>query len=116
MTRKLLLSQGIFYLLTGIWPMLHIESFVLVTGPKTDIWLVKMVGLLSIAIALSILSQSTQRQQSLLLSISTAISFFTIDLYYTISGTISKIYLADASVELIFIIIALFVSGRKLKA
>ena len=116
MARKLLLAQGIFYLLTGIWPLLHIESFVLVTGPKTDIWLVKMVGLLSTAIALSILSQLAQKQRPLLLSISTAISFFAIDLYYTISGTISKIYLADAAVELIFIIIALFASGRKLKA
>lgn len=29
--------QGTFYLATGIWPLVHIESFVAVTGPKTDL-------------------------------------------------------------------------------
>ncbi|VTR52312.1 Uncharacterised protein [Sphingobacterium thalpophilum] len=45
--------QGIYYCLTGIWPVIHISSFMAVTGPKTDLWLVKMVGLLSLAIGLS---------------------------------------------------------------
>jgi 8-oxo-dGTP pyrophosphatase MutT (NUDIX family) len=35
-----------FYLLTGIWPLLHIQSFQSVTGPKTDLWLVKTAGVL----------------------------------------------------------------------
>jgi hypothetical protein len=113
MIRKLLLSQGIFYLLTGIWPVIHIDSFMWVTGPKTDIWLVKMVGLLSTTISLSILWQLTQKHRSILLSIGTAISFFVIDVYYVMAGTISNIYLVDAVIELIFISVALFASSRE---
>ena len=31
------LVQGIFYFLTGIWPLLSMETFLKVTGPKTDL-------------------------------------------------------------------------------
>ena len=59
--RLLLRLQGIFYLLTGIWPVLHIESFMAVTGPKTDIWLVKTVGLLKTACSLGMLTASFRK-------------------------------------------------------
>ena len=115
MIKKLLLIQGIFYLTTGIWPVLHIDSFMWVTGSKTDIWLVKMVGLLSITISISMFSQLKQNQQPILLSISSAISFLAIDVYYVINGTISRVYLADAAIELIFLTTAGFSSVRRIK-
>lgn len=62
------------------------------------------------------LSQLTQKQQSLHLSISTAISFLFIDLYYTMNGTIAKIYLADAMIELIFLILASFAWSHNKKS
>ena len=34
------------YLATGLWPLFNIESFQQVTGPKTDLWLVRTVGVL----------------------------------------------------------------------
>jgi len=40
------LGQGLFYLTSGIWPLLDMPSFEAVTGRKTDKWLVKTVGLL----------------------------------------------------------------------
>lgn len=42
--------QGLYYLLTSLWGLLHIESFMMVTGPKFDIWLVKMVSVLIIVL------------------------------------------------------------------
>ncbi|MBV8580277.1 MAG: hypothetical protein JOZ86_06540, partial [Candidatus Eremiobacteraeota bacterium] len=36
-----------YYLATGLWPLLDMRSFELVTGRKTDRWLVKMVGALA---------------------------------------------------------------------
>jgi hypothetical protein len=50
LTRWLLLAQGLYFFLTGVWPVVHMPSFVAVTGPKTDLWLVRTVGLL-IAVA-----------------------------------------------------------------
>jgi hypothetical protein len=39
-----LLAQGIFYLLTGIWPLVSTNTFQKVTGPKQDLWLVRTAG------------------------------------------------------------------------
>ena len=32
----LAIVQGIYYLMTGIWPLLHLPSFEKVSGPKTE--------------------------------------------------------------------------------
>lgn len=96
--------QGIYYLVTGIWPVIHIQSFMAVTGPKTDIWLVKMVALLSVSIALTILLQK-KHTNGFILNILTALSFLIIDLYYALSTVISPIYLTDAGIQLLFVIL-----------
>ena len=60
----LLWVQGIYYLVTGVWPLVSIETFQMVTGPKTDHmvtgreadhWLVMTVGVLIVAIAIPLL-------------------------------------------------------------
>jgi hypothetical protein len=38
--------QGIYFLATGVWPLLSMRTFLAVTGLKTDLWLVKKVGLI----------------------------------------------------------------------
>src|ERR1700710_1131223 len=56
--------QGLYYLATGVWPLVSIETFQMVTGEKTDHlvtgregdhWLVMTVGALVTAVALSLL-------------------------------------------------------------
>lgn len=49
---RVALAQGVYYFLTGIWPLIDISSFVRVTGPKTDVWLVHTVGLFIAVIGL----------------------------------------------------------------
>lgn len=90
--------QGIYYCLTGIWPVIHISSFMAVTGPKTDLWLVKMVGLLSLAIGLSLLF-GEKRHDTRILSIASILAFMAIDIYYSLSQIISNIYLLDAGLQ-----------------
>jgi hypothetical protein len=48
--RTILTLQAIYYLFTGIWPLVHLASFEAVTGPKTDDWLVQTVGVLAAVI------------------------------------------------------------------
>ena len=43
--RTALTVQGLFYVVTGLWPLVSLSTFEFVTGPKTDDWLVHMVGL-----------------------------------------------------------------------
>ena len=54
MLRLVLRAQAAFYVLTGTWPLINLESFEWVTGPKTDDWLVYTVGLLIVAIGLTL--------------------------------------------------------------
>jgi hypothetical protein len=111
--RKLVIAaQGFYYLLTGLWPILHMESFMAVTGPKTDQWLVRMVALLTIVISIELLAGIKYGQASQRLSIGAALSYLIIDSYYSLNGTISRVYLVDAAVQLLFIVL-LVVAGRK---
>src|SRR5438046_1648203 len=69
----LLWLQGLYYLATGVWPLVSIETFQLVTGPKTDHlqnpsptdadhWLVMTVGGLVTAVALALLVSACRRE------------------------------------------------------
>lgn len=98
--RKIPLIQGIYYLLTGIWPLLHIESFMEVTGPKTDLWLVKTVGVLVIVIGIVQVTCWKRLSPELkILSIASAIGFMIIDIYFVLADVISGIYLLDAFIQ-----------------
>jgi hypothetical protein len=33
----LALLQGLYFVITGVWPILSIRTFMMITGPKTDI-------------------------------------------------------------------------------
>jgi hypothetical protein len=103
--RVFLLIQGIYYIITGIWPLLDIHSFMLVTGPKNDIWLVKMVGLLTAAVAVAILtSYKSPNRTVLVLSVSAALAYLAIDVYYVSAEVIGPVYLADAVIEAMLIL------------
>jgi len=68
-------NQGLFYVITGVWPLLHRRSFEAVTGPKQDWWLVKTVGVLVSTIGASLLLASrtrTQREETLALALGSA--------------------------------------------
>lgn len=94
--------QAPYYIATGAWPLISRRSFEAVTGPKTDWWLVQMVGLLAmtsgIAIAMGTFDERPARG-TLALSLLSAFSFAAIDAVYALKGTISRVYLADAAVE-----------------
>jgi hypothetical protein len=94
--------QGGFYALTGVWALVDLDSFMAVTGPKTDLWLVKTVGALVTVIGGVLLFAGWRRRVTrdvLLLGIGAALSFATIDVVYVSAGRISKIYLLDAAAE-----------------
>jgi hypothetical protein len=103
--KPLLIIQALYFFMTGIWPMLHIRSFIKVTGPKHDIWLVKTVGVLIVGIALSLFTAafSTITTASIVLATAAALALLIIDIYYTYAGKISSIYLLDAAAELILL-------------
>src|SRR5688500_16309585 len=87
----LLWIQGLYTLITAVWPLIHIESFMKVTGPKTDIWLVKTVAVLLVAISVCFISNIFIRTNPLpviLLALSSGAGLIFIDFYYTSNDVI----------------------------
>lgn len=101
------LLQGLFYLVTGVWPLLHIQSFLKVTGPKTDVWLVKTLGVLISVIGAVLGKAGVQRavnSEMTLLGVGSAAGLTAIDVIYVARRRISPVYLLDAVVELALIL------------
>jgi hypothetical protein len=93
--------QGIYYLITGIWPIVSLTTFYMVTGPKTDGWLVKTVGVLTSLIGLTIILAGAQDIKSIafFLGVTSTAAFLLIDLVFVVRSQISAIYLWDALLQ-----------------
>lgn len=101
--QRLLLAQGAYYGLTGIWPLVSLRTFEMITGPKADGWLVKTVGVLVGVIGGVLGLAGRQRQpppEVALLAVGSALGLAAIDITYVARRRISPIYLADAVAEL----------------
>jgi len=111
------LIQGVYFVVTGIWPLLNMASFIMATGPKQDTWLVEMVGLLSAAVGLTFIVSSLRRQPlPLLLGYTVSASFLLMDIIYVANGQIDRIYLLDAAIQAAFIAVLtviLILNSRK---
>ena len=35
--RRIVLIQAVYYFLTALWPIVSIDTFMMITGPKTDV-------------------------------------------------------------------------------
>jgi hypothetical protein len=104
--RFTLWAQATYILVTAVWPLVHIESFMDVTGYKTDVWLVKTVGALLVPVAVCLylhLFIHTDPRPAIALGGLTAIAFMCIDFYYALADVISDIYLADGIIEAVFL-------------
>lgn len=102
----LCLAQGLYFLLTGLWPLISIRAFEAVTGPKADDWLVKTVGVL-IAVVGAVLLLAGWRGQPppevVLLAVGTALALAGVDVWYVARRVIPRVYLLDALAELVLV-------------
>jgi hypothetical protein len=106
MSRVLAIGQGLYYLGTGVWPLLSMRTFEAVTGRKSDRWLVKTVGVLVSVIGITLMRASRRRRvvsEGTLLATGSAAGLAAIDTTYATRGRISKVYLLDAIVEILLI-------------
>ena len=97
------LVQGLYYLVTGVWPLVSMRSFERISGPKRDHWLVKTVGVLIAVVAAVLLlaaARADRTPELRLLAAGTAAALAGVDTVYAGKGVIWRIYLADAAVEI----------------
>jgi hypothetical protein len=110
MEKKITGFQCVYYFFTGLWPLVSIKTFEAATGPKTDTWLVQMVGLLTASAAAGLtlaMFRNSFDKALLLIVICCAVSFLYIDVVYWRRGVISSVYLADAALQLVFVVVQL---------
>lgn len=113
--RALLLAQGVYFALTGLWPLLDIHSFQVVTGEKTDHlptgrdsdhWLVFTVGVVVLAIGISLFVAAWRDRMALeiaILAVLSASGLGIIDVIFVARRVISPVYLLDALAEAVLV-------------
>lgn len=107
--------QGIYWSVTGLWPMVHLSSFLWVTGPKKDIWLLYTVSVLILVIGLVLLLAGLRRRvtpEIKGLGIGSALGLIFIDVYYSLQDVISDIYQYDALAEAGLILLWLWAGNK----
>lgn len=99
--------QALYFLVTGLWPCLEIRSFQKISGPKTDTWLVKTVGVL-VSVIGGVIGVAGMRRRITpeisALAVGSSAGLAAIDIFYSGRGRISRIYLLDALIEALFIV------------
>ena len=100
----LALFQGIYYALAGLWALISMRTFVAVTGPKTDLWLVRTVGVLVLAIGhqLVMSAHHNEADHQAALAIGCALGLAAVEFYYTARRRIRFVYAIDAVLQVAF--------------
>ena len=96
------LGQGLFFLSSGLWPVVHYRSFERVTGGKVDDWLVKTNGAFIAAAGSALLAcgrSPSGDEVARTLGVATSAVLAAADVVYVARRRISPVYLLDAAIE-----------------
>ena len=114
---KVALAHGGYLVAMGLWPILHLKSFELATGPKLEGWLVKGMGAMMTNIGAALLYAAKRREVRpplRLLGTATALSFAAMDFWYAgVKRRIAPIYLLNGAIQLAFGVTWLVSEGRE---
>ncbi|WP_201299898.1 hypothetical protein [Streptomyces mexicanus] len=94
--------HGVFNLLGGLWPLMHLRSFEWVFGPKTDVWLQKTTGGLLVSAGLTQLAAAPDprgRAPARRIGLGPALTLLAVDLVYVPRRRIRPTYLLDAAMQ-----------------
>jgi hypothetical protein len=100
------LVQGIYFFVTGVWPLISMRTFLMVTGPKTDLWLVKTVGVILAVIGIVLIVAQVNAEINtsiIILAIGSGLGLAIVEFIYVAKRVISPIYLGDAFAEIVLI-------------
>jgi hypothetical protein len=108
------LAQGVFYVASGLWPVVHLKSFQAVAGKKTDTWLVQTTGALIAAVGAALVAGAFEKRSRALgvLGIASAVALGAADVLFVAKRRIPRVYLADAAAEGAAIVTWILASGN----
>jgi len=103
LARVISAGQGVYFLVTGLWPLVNPRTFYAVTGPKRDGWLVQTVGSMIACVGSTLLlgaRRPSVEPEVKWLGASSAAALLAVDVVFVGRRRIPRIYLADAVAEL----------------
>jgi hypothetical protein len=101
-------ALGGYYVLTGIWPIVSPGTFQLVLGPKVDMWLAQVLGAVLCVPGTILLRASYKNRMThdaYWMAIGVMVVLIASDVILVSCGIVRTIYLADAAVQFIILII-----------
>jgi uncharacterized membrane protein len=99
MLRTLLTIQGVYYIVSGLWPFAHPDSFVKVVGPKPDRFQLLVTSALIVAIGAVVLSDSRKAGAGTIrLSVAAAAALLFMEAAY--ARSLRRVFALDAAVEM----------------
>ena len=106
------LAQGIYYLLRGLWSLLHLGSIEAQTEIHHNLWLSEEVGALVLVIGAALCLAAYRRQGSpeiLVVALGSALGMSLVELLFVLHRRISAFYLIDVCIQ--FALVALWIYG-----
>ncbi len=98
-------GHSAYFLFGGLWPLIHLGSFEAVLGRKRDAWLVQTVALIITGLGASLAVSARRGKVPLEMRLAAAAAgagLGGIAAVYGARGRISRLYLLDAAIELVF--------------
>ncbi len=100
--------QGMFYLITALWPLIHISSFEAVVGFKPDKFQLFTTDLLILIIAIPLLASIKQHKTRaiVLLGLGSSLAFMVVELWFRKS--IRPVFFLDFIIEAVIFLALLY--------
>lgn len=97
---RLLSLQGVFYVVTGLWPFVDLQSFVAVAGPKPDVFQLHVTAALIVVIGIVLLRGARRIEAGIVwLAVLSAMAFAGLDIAY--APRLPETYWLDAIAEVL---------------
>jgi hypothetical protein len=111
------LVQGIYLLAAALWPLLHLDSFLSVTGIESDSWLLRISGVYVLSVSVCLLTGyflSKYSWPATIMAVITAFGTLYMDVYYYYlrDQLPLTVYFFDFVVQLIFVICWIAILSR----
>ncbi len=92
-----MLFQGMYYMITGLWPLLHVGSFEAVTGQKMDKFTLRSTGLMIVIVGAILALASREKRPDpgfTALGVGSAVGLATLEVVN--AQRIRQVYLLEA--------------------
>ena len=111
------LIQGVYLLIIALWPLLHLSSFLTITGIESDSWMLRTTGVYVLAVSFCLLLSYYLRKYSwpvTIMAIMTAVGCLYMDgyYYYRHDQLPLTVYIVDFVVQLAFVICWIAILSR----